>query len=193
MNQGYVSDLWYAFVTVTYSDYSLLIKRIPQFKSIQINSNQSIYSLQSLFRYSVTVTTKIFVNLPVKDLNKTIDFFTKLGFKFNPQFTDENATCMIVGEDIFVMLLVEKFFKTFTKKEISDTSKSTEVIVALSVEGREKVDQMINKAIESGGRESRQPQDHGWMYGRSFEDIDGHIWEIIYMDESAMKNDGKPS
>jgi predicted lactoylglutathione lyase len=139
------------------------------------------------------VTTKIFVNLPAKDLNKTIEFFTKLGFKFNPQFTDEDATCMIVGEDIFVMLLVERFFKTFTKKEICDTSKNTEVIVALSVEGREKVDQMINKAIEAGGRESREPQDHGWMYGRSFEDINGHILEIIYMDESALKNDEKHS
>ena len=139
------------------------------------------------------MTTKIFVNLPAKDLNKTIEFFTKLGFKFNPQFTDENATCMIVGEDIFVMLLVEKFFKTFTKKEICDTSKNTEVIVALSVEGREKVEQMINRAIEAGGRESREPQDHGWMYGRSFEDINGHIWEVIYMDESALKNDEKYS
>ena len=143
--------------------------------------------------YSDTVVTKIFVNLPVKDLNNTIDFFTKLGFKFNPQFTDENATCMIVGEDIFVMLLVEKFFKTFTKKEICDTSKDTEVIVALSVESREKVDQMINKALESGGKESREPQDHGWMYGRSFEDINKHLWEIIYMDESAVKNDEKHS
>ena len=139
------------------------------------------------------MTTKIFVNLPVKDLNKTIEFFTKLGFKFNPQFTDENATCMIVGEDIFVMLLVETFFKTFTRKEICDTSKNTEVIVALSVEGREKVDQMINKAIESGGRESREPQDHGWMYGRSFEDINGHLCEVIYMDENAAKNDEKYS
>jgi uncharacterized protein len=139
------------------------------------------------------VTTKIFVNLAAKDLNKTLEFFTKLGFKFNPQFTDENATCMIVGEDIFVMLLVEKFFKTFTKKEICDTSKNTEVIVALSVEDREKVDQMINKAIEAGGRESREPQDHGWMYGRSFEDINGHIWEIIYMDKSALKSDEKHS
>jgi uncharacterized protein len=139
------------------------------------------------------LTTKIFVNLPIKDLNKTIEFFIKLGFKFNPQFTDENATCMIVGEDIFVMLLVEKFFKTFTKKQISDTSKNTEVIVALSVEGRENVDQMINKAIEAGGRESREPQDHGWMYERGFEDIDGHLWEIIYMDESALKNDKKHS
>jgi predicted lactoylglutathione lyase len=139
------------------------------------------------------VTTKIFVNLPVKDLNKTIEFFTKLGFKFNPQFTDVNATCMIVGDDIFVMLLVEKFFKTFTKKEICDTSKNTEVIVALSVESREKVDQVINRAIESGGRESREPQDHGWMYGRSFEDIDGHLWEIISMDKSEVKNDEKYS
>jgi predicted lactoylglutathione lyase len=135
------------------------------------------------------MTTKIFVNLPVNDLNRTIEFFTKLDFKFNSQFTDENATCMIVGEDIFIMLLVEKFFKTFTKREICDTKKNTEVIVALSAESREKVDQMINKAIEAGGRESREPQDHGWMYGRSFEDIDGHLWEIIYMDETALKKE----
>lgn len=135
------------------------------------------------------MATKIFVNLPVKDLNKTIEFFTKLGFTFNPQFTDENATCMIVGEDIFVMLLVEKFFKIFTKKEICDTIKDTEVIIALSAESREKVDQMINKVIEAGGRESKEPQDHGWMYGRSFQDINGHLWEIIYMDESAVKKE----
>jgi uncharacterized protein len=128
------------------------------------------------------MATKIFVNLPVKDLTKTIEFFTKLGFTFNPQFTNENATCMIVGEDIFVMLLVEKFFKTFTKKGICDTAKDAEVIVALSAENREKVDQMINKVIEAGGRESREPQDYGWMYGRSFQDIDGHLWEIIHMD-----------
>jgi hypothetical protein len=87
--------------------------------------------------------TKIFVNLPIKDLNKSVTFFTKLGFSFNPQFTDENATCMIIGEDIFIMLLVEKFFKSFTKKDVCDTSKNTEAIVALSVESREKVDQMI--------------------------------------------------
>ena len=130
---------------------------------------------------------KIFVNLPVKDLNKTVEFFTKLGFEFNPQFTDENATCMIVNKDIFIMLLVEKFFKTFTKKEICDTRKDTEVIIALSTESREKVDQMINDVIEAGGKESRKPQDHGWMYGRSFQDINGHLWEIIYMDEKALK------
>jgi predicted lactoylglutathione lyase len=135
------------------------------------------------------MATKIFVNLPVKDLDKTIEFFTKLGFTFNPQFTDENATCMIAGEDIFIMLLVEKFFKTFTKKEICNTKKDTEVIVALSAESREKVDQMINKVIEAGGAESREPQDYGWMYGRGFQDINGHLWEIIYMDESAIKKE----
>lgn len=131
--------------------------------------------------------TKIFVNLPIRDLNKSVAFFTKLGFSFNPQFTDENATCMIVGEDIFVMLLVEKFFKSFTKKEVCDTSKYTEAIVALSVDSREKVDQLINKAIEAGGSEPREKQDHGWMYGRSFEDIDGHLWEAFFMEESAIK------
>jgi hypothetical protein len=131
--------------------------------------------------------TKIFVNLPIKDLNKSVTFFTKLGFSFDPQFTDENATCMIIGEDIFIMLLVEKFFKSFTKKDVCDTSKNTEAIVALSVESREKVDQMIEKAIEAGGSEPREKQDHGWMYGRSFEDTDGHLWEVFFMEESAIK------
>src|SRR3954471_12283026 len=103
--------------------------------------------------------TQMFLNLPVKDLNKSVAFFIKLGFTFNPQFTSENATCMIVGEDIFVMLLVERFFKTFTKKEICDATKDAEVIIALSAESREKVDQMINKVVEAGGMESREPQD----------------------------------
>ena len=135
------------------------------------------------------MATQIFVNLPVKDLNKTIAFFTRLGFTFNPQFTDENATCMIVGKDIFVMLLVEKFFKTFTSKDICDTAKDAEAIVALSAESREKVDEMISKVTEAGGKESRKPQDLGWMYGRGFQDIDGHLWEIFYMDESGAKKE----
>src|SRR6185503_1937290 len=134
------------------------------------------------------MTTKIFVNLPVKDLNRAVEFFTKLGFKFNPQFTDKNATCMIISEDIFVMLLVEEFFKTFTKKEICNTSKNIEAIIALSAESRENVDEMINKAIEAGGIEPRKPQDHGWMYDRAFEDIDGHLWEITYMNKSNLKS-----
>jgi len=129
----------------------------------------------------------------VKSREKTNEGDYWMHIKFNPQFTDKNATCMIVGEDIFVMLLVEKFFQTFTKKEICDTLKNTEMIVALSVESREKVDNMINKATGAGGRESREPQDHEWMYGRSFEDINGHLWEIIYMDERTIKNGDKHS
>jgi predicted lactoylglutathione lyase len=132
------------------------------------------------------MATKIFVNLPVKDLHRSVEFFTKLDFKFNPQFTDENATRMIVGDGIFVMLLVGNFFKTFTKKEISDATKSTEVILALTVDSREEVDEMINKVIKAGGVEPNEPQDHGWMYGRSFQDVDGHLWEVLYMDSNAV-------
>lgn len=130
---------------------------------------------------------QIFVNLPVKDLQQTIEFFTKLGFTFNPQFTDENATCMIIGENIYAMLLVEKFFKTFIpKKEICDARKNTEVLLALSVDSREQVDEFAQKAFDAGAMPARDAEDHGWMYGRSFEDINGHIWEVFYMDESAM-------
>jgi predicted lactoylglutathione lyase len=132
------------------------------------------------------MATQIFVNLPVKDLNKSVEFFTKLGFKFNPQFTDENATCMIIGEDSFVMLLVEKFFQTFTKKKIADATKTTEVLIALSADSREKVDDIVNKAIEGGGTLYNDTQDQGWMYQRSFQDLDGHQWELIYMDMSAF-------
>ena len=134
---------------------------------------------------------KIFINLPVKDLNKTIEFFTKLGFRFNPQFTDKNATCMIINENIFVMLLIEKFFKTFIKKDIANTSNSAETILALSTDSKEKVNEMIKKVIAAGGKESREPQDYGWMYGRAFEDINGHIWEIFYMNEKQMPKEMK--
>ena len=119
--------------------------------------------------------TKIFVNLPVKDLNKSVTFFTKLGFTFNAQFTDEKATCMIIGEDIFVMLLVEKFFKTFTKKQVSDASKSTEMILALSADSKEKVDELVEKAIEAGGTTHNSQQDQGFMYGWGFQDLDRHF------------------
>ncbi|MFE7083678.1 VOC family protein [Priestia megaterium] len=131
-------------------------------------------------------TDKIFVNLPVKDLNKSIGFFTKIGFEFNAQFTNENATCMVISDNIFVMLLVEDYFKTFTKKEISDATKSTEVIVALSAESKEKVNEIVNKALAAGGKPSNNPIDQGFMYGWSFQDIDGHLWEIMYMDESII-------
>lgn len=125
---------------------------------------------------------QIFVNLPVKDLQRSIAFFTKLGFSFNPQFTDDHATCMIIGENIFAMLLVEGRFRDFTKKEISDAHKATEVLLALDVDSRKDVDSMVNAAVEAGGSIYMQPQDHGWMYQRSFADLDGHQWEILYMD-----------
>ena len=134
---------------------------------------------------------QIFVNLPVKDLDKAIDFFAKLGFKFDSKFTDKNAACMIMGENIFAMLLVEKFFRTFTKKEICDAKESTEVLLGLSVGSREEVDEMMGKIISAGGNETRPPWDHGWMYGRSFEDLDGHIWEVFFMDESKMPKEMK--
>jgi uncharacterized protein len=132
------------------------------------------------------VATKIFVNLPVKKLDRSIDFFTKLGFTFNPQFTDETATCMIVSDDIFVMLLTHDKFQTFTPKAICDATKSTEVLVCLSTESRKEVDEMVERAIAAGGTTYNEPQDHGFMYSHGFQDLDGHIWELVYMEPSAV-------
>jgi predicted lactoylglutathione lyase len=132
------------------------------------------------------MATKIFVNLPVQDLTKSIEFFTRLDFKFNPQFTDKTAACMMVGEDIFVMLLTHDKFKTFTPKEICDATKSTEVLVCLSSESRAKVNEMVRKAVAAGGTTYNEPQDHGFMYGHGFQDLDGHTWELIYMEPSAI-------
>ena len=131
------------------------------------------------------MASRIFVNLPVKDLQKSIDFFTKVGFDFNPQFTDDRATCMIISENIFAMLLVEERFKDFTKKPISDATKTTEVIIALDAESREQVDEIVDTAVKAGGSIYADPQDYGWMYSHSFADPDGHQWEFLYMDESA--------
>ncbi|MEJ8547001.1 VOC family protein [Brevibacillus borstelensis] len=128
---------------------------------------------------------KTFVNLPVKDLNKSIDFFSKIGFEFNPQFTDEKATCMIINDSTFVMLLVESFFQTFTKKELADATKTTEVIMALSAQSREQVDEIVNKALEAGGKAANDRFDHGFMYGWSFQDLDGHLWEVMYMEQGG--------
>lgn len=129
---------------------------------------------------------QLFVNLPVKDLNKSVDFFTKVGFTFNPQFTDENATCMVLSETIQVMLLSEKFFGTFSDKKIADAKISIEAICALSVDSRDEVNELVTKAIDAGGREYKDHQDHGWMYTRCFEDPDGHQWEVFFMDMNAM-------
>jgi uncharacterized protein len=129
---------------------------------------------------------QIFVNLPVKDLNKTKEFFKSIGYEFNAQFTDEKAACMVIGDNIYAMLLVESFFQTFIKKEITDASKQTEVIVALSADSREQVDEIANKAAAAGAK-GYEPVDHGFMYSRSFEDLDGHLWEYVYMDMSAAQ------
>jgi len=129
---------------------------------------------------------KIYVNVPVKDLNRAITFYTHLGFTFNAQFTDENATCMVISEDIMVMLLREEFFKTFTPKPIANAKESTEVLICISAESREEVDQFVRLAIEAGGKALMPKQDHGWMYGHGFEDLDGHMWEIGYMDMSSF-------
>ena len=133
------------------------------------------------------MATKIFVNLPVKDLQRSMDFFTHLGFGFNLQFTDEKAACLVIHEgSIYAMLITEEFFKTFTKKPITDATKNTEVLIALDAESRGEVDTMIRKAVEAGGSLYMEAQDHGWMYGHSFADPDGHQWEVLYMDESAI-------
>ena len=135
---------------------------------------------------------QIFINLPVTDLHESIEFFTKLGFTFNPQFTGENATCLIIGENIFAMLLVEKFFKEFLPdREIADTSKSAEAIVALATNNRDDVDRMLDKVLAAGGKEYREAMDYGWMYGRVFLDLDGHIWEVFHIDESSMPEEMK--
>ncbi len=129
---------------------------------------------------------QLFINLPVKDLKKTITFFKKLGFTFNKKFTDKNAACMIIGKDIFAMLITENFFENFTKKKIADAKKTTEVIVAVSFEQRKDVDRIFNFALKAGGKQFRPTQDMGWMYLKTFEDLDGHIWELFHMDAKKM-------
>jgi predicted lactoylglutathione lyase len=128
---------------------------------------------------------KIFVNLPIKDMARSQAFFRALGFSFNPQFTNEQGACMVIAEDIYAMLLVEPFFQTFTKKPVADARKSTEVLVCLSCDSREEVDALVKKALAAGGTAPNAPQDHGFMYGHGFEDLDGHVWELMWMDMAA--------
>jgi uncharacterized protein len=129
---------------------------------------------------------QIFVNLPVKDLNRSVEFFTKLGYTFNPDFTDENATCMIVGDNNYAMLLVEDYFRTFTDRRVIDAHKEVEVLIAVSLDSREEVDDQIARAREAGATIPREAQDHGFMYQHAFQDPDGHLWEVFYMDLSAF-------
>ncbi|GAB2963194.1 VOC family protein [Hymenobacter coalescens] len=132
------------------------------------------------------MATKIFVNLPVRDLNASIAFFTQLGFRFNQQFTDENATCMVISDDIYVMLLVQPFFQTFTPKTVADATRSTEVILCLSADSREDVDTLVDKAMAAGARPTKPLQEMECMYARNFQDPDGHLWEVMYMDPAAV-------
>ncbi len=124
---------------------------------------------------------QIYVNLPVKDLARSITFFKALDFGFDPQFSNEQGACMVIGENIHAMLLAEAFFKTFTAKPVCDAKRSTEVLVCLSCESRAEVDALVSRALAAGGASPRAPQDHGFMYGHGFEDLDGHLWELVHM------------
>lgn len=130
----------------------------------------------------------IFVNLPAKDLPKTKEFWQKLGYSFNPQFTDDNAGCLVISDNIFAMLLTEPYYKTFTDKQIADTSRTQETQLALSADSREEVDQMLKKALAAGATEPKPAQDmEGFMYSRGFDDLDGHHWDYVWMNPSAVQ------
>ncbi len=129
----------------------------------------------------------LFVNLAVRDLKKSMAFFSRLGFGFNPKFTDEKAVCMVISQDAFVMLLGEPFFKTFTKRDVCDTTRQTEGLFALSCASRAEVDAMVNKALEAGGKKAMELMDQGMMYGWSSYDLDGHHWEVMWMDPKAVQ------
>jgi predicted lactoylglutathione lyase len=130
----------------------------------------------------------IFVNLPVKDLEVSKAFFTKLGYSVNAQFTDENASSIVISDTIVVMLLKESFFQTFTTRAIADTATTVESITCLSAESREAVDSLVDTALSSGASAAQEPVDHGFMYGRSFLDPDGHHWEVVWMDPAAVQS-----
>lgn len=133
------------------------------------------------------MASKIFVNLPVADLPKSMAFFGSLGFTFNSQFTDDTAACMVVSNDNFVMLLTRAKFAEFTTKTIIDARTAIQMLLAVSFESRPRVDQIVDAALRAGATEPGPPRDYGFMYQRSFEDPDGHIWEIFHMDESHVK------
>ncbi|QWQ43781.1 VOC family protein [Streptomyces sp. YPW6] len=133
------------------------------------------------------MTQMIFVNLPVKNLETTVGFFGKLGYTTNPAFSDDKTACLVISDTIFAMLMTEERFKEFTKKDVVDASTATEVILALSADSREKVDELADAALASGGSPAGETQDLGFMYGRSFQDPDHHIWEVVWMDPAAAE------
>jgi predicted lactoylglutathione lyase len=133
------------------------------------------------------MATKIFVNLPVRDLPKSMAFFASLGYTFNKQFTDDTAASMVISDDIFAMLLTHTKFSEFTPKEICNATKATEVITCLSCDSKSEVDEIIAKAVAAGGKTYKAPMDYGFMYGHAFQDPDGHIWEYIWMDPNFVQ------
>lgn len=134
---------------------------------------------------------KIFVNLAIGDMQKSQAFFKQLGFSFNPQFTNDQGACMVISDDIYAMLLTRDFFKGFTSKPLVDATKATEVLLCLSCDSRAEVDDLVARAVAAGGTAPRQPQDHGFMYGHGFEDLDGHIWELVYMEPGHVEQSGQ--
>ena len=132
------------------------------------------------------MSRQLFVNLTVENLDRTVEFFSTLGFSFNPKFTDENATCLVISEHIQVMLLTRPFFSGFTKKPVADARAATETLLALSCESRDEVDALVSKAVAAGAATPMESKDYGFMYQHGFEDLDGHQWEVFWMDESAM-------
>lgn len=139
------------------------------------------------------MATKIFVNLPVGDLKASLNFFQQLGYSFNPQFSDDTAACMVISEDIYAMLLTHQKFAQFTPRPVADATKATEVIICLSCDSKEDVNTMMDKALAAGATETREPQDYGFMFGRSYTDPDGHIWELMWMDTAAVQQQSQPA
>jgi predicted lactoylglutathione lyase len=131
------------------------------------------------------MTTQIFVNLPVKDLARSRAFFESLGYSFNPQFSNDQGACLVISDTIYAMLLTEPFFQTFTKKQIADAGKTTEVLICLSCESRAHVDELVAKAVQAGGSTPNAKQEYDFMYSHGFEDLDGHLWELVYMNPNA--------
>ena len=130
--------------------------------------------------------SQIFINLPVKDLEKSMNFYTKMGFSNNPNFSDDSAKCMVFSEEIYVMLLTHDRFKTFITKPITDVSKTISALLSISVESVDKMNEIVTNALTAGGNEPIEPKDHGFMQQRTLEDLDGHTWEIFFMDMSKF-------
>lgn len=137
------------------------------------------------------MSREIYVNLPVADLPRARGFFQALGFSFNPDFSDDTGACMVVSDGIFVMLLTREKFAGFAPGEVADAHTQTGVLVCLSCDSRAEVDDLVQRAVAAGGRTFNTPQDHGFMYGHAFRDLDGHVWELVHMDAAASERTAK--